>query len=408
MGVSFFTLINQLRKIMPKDKILLSVACMLLVIAVTIICLKLNEKDKSRLSHNKSSDLQIVENSRHRERDVTNSSMFSRASREQSSAYSTNLDFRRRWHALADVLTGNKLMDARIALINEAEKNLSSIELVEFLEEIVESGEFSNYFITISSSVLSVFSNNRDIDDLLAVTDIVNRFSDFEAKKLFFNVISRNISIDFFHQLVNNISDPLSKQSFLTGFCASMITRRLGSPVEAFSLYQSELPVSGDFSGLIMVAGSLGNDFEKVIEFMHNNGHTIAEDVRAAIIRRWTSINHEAAISYIIENPEYVDPQHLSTAIKTWAGTNRAGPTAWARSLPSGNHKDIAINALAEIYYKSNPARSWQLVMDEVSDTAKDSSLLKVYEEWIKIDYEAAETARIAFETATQSRLVTQ
>lgn len=392
----------------PKEKLYQVIACVLIVGAIVMIFIKFSSEDESRLSHERAHDLQtsgqIVAN---RERISGRPVALQRATRQRLPTESSGLDFIRKWDALQNHAKGYELLSARSALIREAGENLTCVEFTKFVDEIIKSGEYDNYIMTIMGAAVMALKN-RDKDDYVMVTNIVNQYTEIDAQKRFFEIMGGVLPKEYFQLIASTISDSASKQSFLTGYCGSMIQSGFGSPIEAFLLYQSELPSGGDYSGLVKVAAGLNSDFERVLEFIPDNGRSIAEDLRTAIIRRWSEIDHETAISYIMDNPERIDSRHLATAIKMWASTDRKSPTDWAKSLPSNQYKDVAINALVDIHLDSNPERAWQLVIDEISDSAKEESLKKVHAAWTRINHQAAEAAKTEYENAARAGAVSQ
>jgi hypothetical protein len=321
---------------------------------------------------------------------------------------STDSEYMKRWSELSMNLEGLELQRARVALIQESGDRLSSVDFTRFVGEIIAAGEFDNYAMVILGAATPLFSNIRDHSDFRTVANILNDFDEPNARTRFSHLIGAFVPADSFSDILSVIRDSKSKQAFLTGYCGSMVATGAGTPTEAFHLYQSALPTGGDFSGLLAVASSMKGEFEAVLGLVPNDGRSIAQDIRAVVVRRWSEVDHRAAISFILSNPERIESKHLATAVQVWAQSDRQAPTEWAKSLPENDYKDIAINALVDIYRTNSPEKAWKLAMDEASEAVKETTLDRIHAEWIKADPDAAEEARIAYETSIQTNGKTQ
>lgn len=301
-------------------------------------------------------------------------------------------DTEARWRAAADRLKGDNLISARKYLINEAGRQLEGMVLAEFLGNIINSGSFSDYEMSIISVAQLLFSDvSLDTDASLDFAKWIGDLSDASAQER----LSHNFGY-FYHgksmDILDFLPDDRSRQSFLASYCSRDASH---SPLKATSKYLEAIPKDGDYSGLVSIAASVNKNFEGFLAMIPPEAESVSPRINQEIFKTWGKLNPEDACNFIKSNSETVAAGYLKFVVDSWLTINPQAAVDWSMSLDSGEYRGVAVRAIAESWKKSDPEKAWNLIKHEPQNSESKGSLEKIYQEWLKIDRQAAESAKL-------------
>lgn len=316
-------------------------------------------------------------------------------------------DFFLQWDNLAEELAGDDLNAARRSLVYES-SILPNLECFEFLDFVISTGEFTIYQSSVKMAIDAVCKRIEDNQEYLELTKMMGKHED----RYMWSAIAARLGRTFHREspekfarhaeeVMKSLPDSTSQEAFLSGL-AIQIKRQLGSGAEAFKFYLGTMPEGGDYSGLILLGREIQNDFQQVLAMMPEGGGGSALDVRKAVISSWTRQQPEVAIAYVTGEAGGSN-ELLPTVVNGWAKTNSKAAKEWATSLPIGERREIAVRSVVESLAARQPEEAWGIALEEGYSPAMEEAMKHVYNEWVKVDAQAAKQAWESYKEALES-----
>ena len=300
------------------------------------------------------------------------------------------------WATSSESVQGIDLIARRAALINEAADRLRGRDLADFLNRIIEGGEFNTYAMPVIGASRTLFSGADESLQLELAKDWIAQIPNPGirqrlASTMGFSYFGPNVSA-----VLDGLTDIKTKQSFLDAYCSTMATH---SPCEAFRVYQTNLPKGGDYSGLAVIAANMTTEFGEFLAMLPTDERSLVSKARDQALKSWGSRNPLEAANYVRENSGTIQPSYIRSVISTWMESDPNAAITWVQKEEDPVYRENSFRGIVEAWKGTESAKAWELVLNESGiGAAKDDLLKKIHAEWIKTDPNAAEAARVRYQ----------
>ena len=295
--------------------------------------------------------------------------------------------------SLDDTVPIHELTRARKVLVWEARDKLRGFEWANFLEYLNRHHGYSLTTEAFGSVAGSNLMEGADSDRRAALEWALN-LDDLHFRSQILGRLGEHIEEHELEYVLPQLgARPASE--LLRDYCRKLAQTDAEKAVETFIRLR---PRGVDFGELrrVMSAMPPETDFAAVDAMLPNDRQGAANSTRSSLLRRWASVDPQAALDYVAANPERVAADQLNVVLASWAGIHPRRAEDWVQQQTDPGLRSQGAHAMSTILENQSPRRAWDWALEIQDHDLREARLTQIHEVWSRHNPQAADEALAA------------
>ena len=311
----------------------------------------------------------------------------------RESAAPTARLFIARMDALDLTHQGRELLSARSAAALQAYESLEGMELAQFLEYLSENHSDSLTFLRFYASTGDRIIGAPGVDRREVLEWAMN-LEDLNLRSRILGTLGEHIEEHELEYVLPQLgARPASE--LLRDYCRKLAQTDAEKAVESFIRLR---PRGVDFGELGRIMGAMPpeTDFAAIDSSIPDDTQGNARGVRSSLLRRWASVDPQAALDYVAANPERVATDQMDVVLARWASVHPRRAEDWVQQQTDPGLRSQGAHAMSTILENQSPGRAWDWALEIQDHDLQEERLTRIHEVWSRHNPQAADEALAA------------
>ena len=288
---------------------------------------------------------------------------------------------------------GRKLALAKRAVAARAMEALDGMELVRFFNHRFEDPLSSLSHFTIQANTIDRIMGAQGVDRREVLEWAMN-LDDLNLRSRILGTLGEHIEEHELEYVLPQLgARPASE--LLRDYCRKLAQTDAEKAVESFIRLR---PRGVDFGELGRIMGAMPpeTDFAAIDALIPDDTQGNARGVRSSLLRRWASVDPQAALDYVAANPERVATDQMDVVLARWASVHPRRAEDWVQQQTDPGLRSQGAHAMSTILENQSPGRAWDWALEIQDHDLQEERLTQIHEVWSRHNPQAADEALAA------------